>query len=43
MNRTDLVRLWNELADLPAAQFDEALAQLMSTLCGWLRAELPTH
>lgn len=42
MNRTDLVRLWNELADLPAAQFDEALVQLMSTLCGWLRADNAT-
>ena len=32
-------RLWDELADFPAAQTDAALLHLMKTLCGWLKAD----
>lgn len=39
MRPADLARLWNDLAAHPAAQFDEALTQLMSELCTWLRAD----
>lgn len=39
MRPADLARLWNALAARPAAQFDEALTQLMEELCAWLRAD----
>jgi DNA-binding CsgD family transcriptional regulator len=42
MTTADLARLWNELADYPAAHFDEALMRLMTVLCDWLRADNAT-
>jgi DNA-binding CsgD family transcriptional regulator len=37
--REAVPRLWDELADFPAAETDAALTHLMRTLCGWLRAD----
>ena len=35
----DLCALWDGLADFPAGEMDAALAHLMKSMCGWLRAE----
>ena len=39
MNHFRVHDLWDELADFPAAQTDAAFVHLMTTICGWLKAD----